>query len=435
MNFRIFLALFFIGSACPAQVVFTAGSTNNLGLFEQRGNQTVQINTGHTTHNAMAVSRDGRFVTFADLDTDNFGGAVVPSANLFELDRVTGRTRELVDNQSTLGGFFNIVSSAVSLDNQFVAVGTEIQLRSGLSSNGSGRVLEIYDRATEVRVADVTAFRGGAVSDSLMMEFAGISWSPRAASFITPFYVPVVSQRGLPGNLTAIVRFDRNGSGQWVPNQVLSTPLSLDEQIPPSSVSQAYPGYSPSGQGIAYFSVHFDGAQGWVARSTVVIADASGANARNLVTFDPGYIPTGLTWSADGGQIIVSIAPQTTFGINVLNIPVMEQSLVRSVSTSDGRVTQLPGINGGVSPQMALNAGTPSVGGNMSNIAPILSRTGNGQFVLRAVGLDSAKTYRLQSSTTLNGFPNSVDFTGAQFASGIPIQTGDAQKFFRIQSL
>lgn len=437
MKLHTIFALSCLIATSSAQVVFTSGATNNLGLFEQRGNQVVQINTGQSTHNGMALSRDGRYVTFADVDKENMGGSVVPSSDLYEFDRATGRTRKLVDNQSTFGGFFNVVSSGVSLNNQFVAVGTEILLRSGMSANGGGRVLEVYDRASRQRVADVTSFRNGAVSDGLSLEFAGISWSPRANSFITPLYVPVTSQRGLPGNLPAIVRFDRNASGQWVLGQVLSTPLSLDQQIPPSLVAQAYPAYSPSGQGIAYFSIFYDGTQGNRAVATVVVADANGANARNVVSFDPGFLPTGLGWSADGTQLVASVAPQASLGLGFLTLPVVDRSFVRAINISNGSVTQLPGINGGISPQIAVNAGstTPPPSEDLSRISPTFVRTGNGRFLIRATGLNPAKTYRLKSSTNLNGFPNSSEFTGAQFAAGIPIQTGDRQKFFEIEAL
>lgn len=150
---------------------------------------------------------------------------------------------------------------------------------------------------------------------------------------------------------------------------------------------QCHPAYSPSGLGIAYFSLFYQdlltGSVG--AQASLIVANADGTNPTTLSNFAPGFLPTGLTWTADGSQIIVSLAPQTNLGTGFLNSTVSTQSVIRAISTSNGAVTQLPAIDGGLTPQIAVNAAPPLQ--NLSNLTPTLSNPGDG-LVIRAVGLD-----------------------------------------------
>lgn len=431
---RLLILHFLLLASGFSQMLFTAPNGNATSLFQQTAAGVSVVNTGFVDHRGLGFSRDGRFAIFGAVVDGNQGGTLIPSADVFEFDRATNRTRKLIDFHATIGGFFNNVSNGLSLDNRFVAVASEIFLRFGIQANSSGRILEVYDRATGNRVSDVTAIRGGAVDDGLNLEFSAISWSPRAPSFATSFYVPVPGIGGIPSALPAIVRFDRDASGQWVPSQALSTPVYLTNQFPPAASAQAFPSYSPSGVGLAYFSIFYPDVIGGSvgAQASVVVANADGSGARVLTTFNSGLLPTGLTWSSDGNQLVVSIAPQQNLGTGFLNSPVVAQSVIRAVATSNGAITQLPGIDNGLTPQVAVNAAPPSQ--NLSGLTPILKTTSLG-LLLSALGLDPAKNYRLLASSTLSGAPTTTEFTGAQLATGVPISTDSKRRFFQIQSL
>jgi hypothetical protein len=174
--------------------------------------------------------------------------------------------------------------------------------------------------------------------DSTGGEFLGISWDPGGNSFVTP---ALLQSAGAP--LAAIFRVVRTQNGQWVFGNRLTT-SGFNGQG--GGNMQIYPAISPSGAGLAYFDVFFPdiltNSQAAIAR--LIVANSDGTGARVVTTFNQGFYPAGLAWSRDGNQLVFSIAPQLNIGTGFLTLINPDGAVVRSVSTSGGTPSAIPGI-------------------------------------------------------------------------------------------
>lgn len=425
-----------------AQMIFAAAANFNgrqgIGLFQTAGGVVSQIQTGFVEHNFPSVSRNNRFITFSSPDGVIPALQVPPSSDIYIFDRLTGTTTRSVDHTTDFSNLTSIavftpVSAELSPDNRFLAYGVSIALRVGGTAGSTTRELNIADPTTGVILSN-PSFGRGPTPDNLQGEFVGLSWDPQGNSFVTPFYVTITSQLGTPVQLPAITRFTRNeANGNWSPAQVLSTPQYLNGNlgVPPQAITQIYPSISPSGAGLAYFELFWPdilaGTQPVVAR--LIRANADGSNPRVLRTFDPGDFPAGLGWSPDGSQLAVSIADQTNIGTGFLPSANGPTAVVRSVSTSDGALSQFPGVNlGFFTTWRGLGLAGPLAG---VNLTPSLNN--DGQLQLRASGVQPGLLYFLQSAPTLDnasfGAPQS--FTGRQLLDGINASFNTSTRFFR----
>lgn len=424
-----------------SQVIFSAAADFNgrqgIGLFQAVNGTATPILTGFVEHNFPSVSRDNRFITFSSPDGVIPALQVPPSSDIYIYDRLTGTTTRSVNYETVVFSpsvvTTNIpVSAVLSPNNQFLAYGVSITQRTGTANPLTTKELNIADPATGIILHNPTALRGP-TSDSFQSEFVGLSWDPDGQSFVTPFYVNLISQQGTAIQLPAITRFTRNPSdGTWNPTAVLSTPQYLNAVFPPQAVTHIYPSISPSGAGLAYFEIFWPdpigGSQAVVAR--IILANSDGSNPQVLSTFNQGFYPVGLAWSPDGTSLVFSIAPQMSIGTGFLASANAPSAIVRTISTSDGTISQLPGIDLGFFTTwrgFGLN-------GPVNGVRLNTSVSDGGQFRLNATGVLPDLIYFLQSSDSPagNSFGPTQSFTGQQLLEGININFATPNRFFRL---
>jgi len=365
---RLPLTLCLIGIASTAfaqdflnnQLVFNTDQ----GLFARSNGQTVQIPTPPSTGLLPTFSRNGQFLSFSRPDLTPNG--TNPSSDLIVLDRVTGVQRVVINNNTTTtGADFDPLSSQVSPNGQFIAYGLRIGPAFGTELSATTD-LKIIDFATGAEISSPLASRisqVGPTSDALSAEFRGISFFPNSNSFVTPVLNLIFAPNSAAGDpVTAIVRFDRNGAGQWVQGPTLSTPtIAVTDQISgiPTDVAttyQMFPAISPSGAGLAYFDVFKGSRTGSLnpqpSTSRVIVANSDGSNAQLLTSFAAGFLPTGLTWAPDGSSVVVSVSQQLNFGTGPLDLPFTGNSAIFTVATSNGQVTNLSELANGFAPTL-----------------------------------------------------------------------------------
>ncbi len=354
----ILLPLVLVASSARAQVIFAAPANGGIGLFQQENGAVTPLDTGFSEHNFPSVSGNSQFVVFSSPDPVTPALQVPPSSDVYAFDRTTGRTRRIIDTNTTVVSpgevqVFRPVSAAFSPDNTILAYGLELSRRSGNSPNGAGRVLIVASAATGAQINSPTDARGGAVSDDLRLEFVGLSWAASGTSFVTPVYVNAVTQSGNPTQLPAIVRCTRNpADGLWSFTDILSTPFYNDGQFPPSASLQIYPALSPSGAGLAYFDLFFPDVLGGSQPATarLIVANSNGANASIVRTFPAGQFPAGLTWSRDGLRLTYSIADQVRSGTGFFAQADPSTAVIQEIPTNGGTATSVAGVGAGLFP-------------------------------------------------------------------------------------
>ncbi len=432
-------ALAGFGAAASAETVFAGpanfGGTTGIGLFLQQGGQVTQIDTGHTTHHFPWLSRNGRFISFSSPDPTVFGSN--PSSDLYIYDLATGVKSRVVNHSSGVGsnGLLTAdiaLSSAVSPDGTLVAYGVMHQQNQGVGNSGAGRDLNVIDTSTGLGVHLATA-----ISDQLLGAFTGISWAPDGGSFVTSAYMRLPQPTAAASELPAIFRYVRNPGGGF--SQALnSVPQIINGGF--GAAFQIYPAISPSGAGLAYFTVEapnlFDTSQ--PARVSVVRANADGSGATVLATFNPGFYPLGMDWSEDGAQLVFSLGQQFHNGVGFTYTANAETAQTYSIrSTDGGGFARVPGLQGAFWPSVGSrgSGGTGTGGpGSLDGVQLSMVRTGAKDFELRATGVDPGSTYQLQSSTGLapSSFGQPQEFTGQQLLAGISVRSQDARRFFRL---
>jgi hypothetical protein len=429
------ISLSMLPALASGQLLFTSGTDVNQLLFERINGQSVQVATGSGTHDLPGLSRNGRFVSFSVPDPVQ-GNGINPSADIFVFDRTLRTTRRVIDHMSGFDGAYQNwstgLSSQVSPDGTLIAYGVAISRALGGTGAQTGNELNIADMATGVIISNPTLARGG-TSDAFAAEFRGISFAPDGQSFVTPLYRYSGINDPLPIELPAIVRFVRNaGNGQWTLGAQLSTPQwARNPQTFLGTASiHTYPALSPSGAALAYFSIlnpdASTGTQPWTNR--VVIANADGSNTRLLTSFQPGFVPTGLTWSTDGTSLIVSVSQQAFVGTGYLPYPVRSNSAVFSVNTTDGTTTQIAEVGNGLAPMLPANSAPV----DLSNVRLQMARSAGG-LTLKADGVPASSMVRLEAvENSLNGFQQAQLVSGAQLAAGLEIPLTGTSRFFRL---
>lgn len=456
MWLAILLVLFALTQSVPAQTVFGAvvqtpnGPVN--GLFQQQQNGTVtQINTGLATNDFPSLSRDGRFIVISAPDPARPNQT---STDLFLFDRANGSIRTLVDNttEALQGGAFATVNprfSALSPNNQLVVVNSSILITTNLQGVSVTPKLSVHRVSDGFEISLAELGQGNAI-DFFRAEYVGISWAPNGTVFATPAYVNTTTQRGLAGSAVGIVLFGFNAAtAQWqrLAGQ-LTVPRIFDASIPSVIETHILPAFSPNGQRLAYFEITWpDALLRNPASARLMVVNSDGSNPRALTSFNPGFYPVGLTWSTDGSQLVLAIAQQAQNGGTFSAFGRPETAVVRSVnSVSGGTAMPVSGITSGFLPSLPQTAtpvdgdgnggGGGGQGGSLSGSTVLsFARQAGGGFILRARDLDPNTTYRLESSTTLDGFPTSQNFTGSQIMAGITIPRNERQKYFRFREV
>ncbi|CAN5363755.1 hypothetical protein BH23VER1_BH23VER1_20720 [soil metagenome] len=390
------------------QLVFSGpanfGGTTGIGLFEQRNGQVVQLATGQTSHFFPWISRSGQFISFSAPDPTVFGAN--PSSDVYVYNRANGQTSRVINNETFVGPgggsvAVRAISSAVSPGAAFLAYGVAFQSSDGAGGNASGKGLRVVQLSNGLDAGQPLVL-GDTPSDSLQAEFIGISWDPQGISFVTPTYVLVGTLGGFPQNLPAIVRWTLLTNGSWSPTQ-LSNPQYFNNFT--AARFHIYPAISPSGAGLAYFSIFvpdlFTGSQ--PAEVSLIRANADGSNAAVLGTFTPTptstFYPAGLDWSQDGTRLIFSLGRQSNSGFGFTTSVDLATAQTHSIGSANGDGFQrVPGLEGAFFPSAGPNSGGSSP--SLEGVRLSLSRTGSDSFTLSATGLNPSETYELRSSTT-----------------------------------
>ena len=337
------LALLCLLSAATAAADTVFSSAN--GLVAETNGQLAQLVTGFSEHNFVTASDDSRFVVFSSPDPTTNNG-IIPSSDIYVFDRAVGQTRRIVDHNSSFDGFntFQYVptTAALSPDNGLLAYGVGLTTRQGQANPRRGVTLAVA-RASDGLILEHPAGLVP-VSDDLAAAYVGLDWDPGGNSFVTTAYVPATLSVPAPVvSLPAIVRFTRQGDAGWSLTP-LTTPHYFNDRVPPAARTYLYPALSPSGAGLAFFSLTWPdvltGSQAVTA--TLVVSDANFTQATALLTLPTGRYPTGLSWSRDGTQLFISHADQVFSGTGWLPGGSLGTSVIRAVDTASGAVTTFP---------------------------------------------------------------------------------------------
>jgi hypothetical protein len=195
---------------------------------------------------------------------------------------------------------------------------------------------------------------------------------------------------------------------------------------------QLFPAFSPSGRGIAFFNVFSPQPNNsQPSQASLIVANANGSGATTLATFNPGFYPLGVDWSADGSTLIFSIAQQPSNGIIFSPRGDPNTAVIRQISSSGGAISQVPGLTSGYLPS-SFPLSLPPV--DLATVPLSLSPSTGGGFSLSASGLNPQHTYLLNGGTGVTANESSQAFTGQEIMNGIAIpQTAD-RRFFRLRS-
>ncbi|NJM39148.1 MAG: choice-of-anchor D domain-containing protein [Akkermansiaceae bacterium] len=380
---KTFLASLMIAAVAPssAQIVFSftnspIGVPSNVFQQASPGGAVTSINTGLAETNYASLSRDGRFITFSSPDPTGAVTQLLPSSDLYSFDRATGRTRKLVDFNSFVNqpqgvpmvNTFIPEFSARSPDGQFVVFSNRLTTRTGNAEPRRANNLTVANTSSGLFAA-IEEGRG-ALHDFTFSEFVGMSWTPDSQSFVTSAYITIApGNPNVPRRSASSVTPGRETARSPAPSS--SPRPRLTRTFPARSRSS--PAFSPSGRALAYFDIFFPDAAllRAPAFARLIVADANGSTVR--AQFAQGNYPLGVTWSADGNQLIFSIAPQTQESGSFPASGVPSQANVRATASfgNDFSINPLPGISGGFLPQFQLS--TPVIG-----LSKISASTNNG---------------------------------------------------------
>jgi hypothetical protein len=452
MRFVIVLYLLGLAASAPAQLVFSTGQSGvDSAVFQQLapGGAVTRVNTGFVHSNYASVSRDGRFITFSSPDPTDPVSQVLPSSDIYRFDRVTGQWTRLFNYQTIVQnipgdprvkvGTFLPEYNALSPDGRFLVASVRLSTRLGNIDEGYANNLSIVVISGGDGVIEAGR---GSLHDFLHAEFVGISWAPDSRSFVTPAYITLAPGNNSIPPVVGIVRYSLNNQNVFVRSQILSQP-TLGLSGLGSGTIQIFPALSPSGAGLAYWDISFPDAalltKPATARLIVANSDGSGASVRATYAAgnNNGFYPLGLTWSADGNQLIYSIANQLQGGGGFPAAANAGSAVIRSVASSGSNIiSQLPGINGGYMPSLPMTGGGSGPGPDPINLAdiPLIIRPSGDNFILSASGLDPNANYILESGISLKSFTNPVIFKGSQIMGGIPVTKGGSRAFFRLRN-
>ena len=331
------------------------------GLFEVSGGVLTSIPTGLPSNNFPSLSLDGRFIWISGPDPQ-FPNEV--SDDLWVFDRLTRQTRKVIDNDTTTqpdGSIFFALPlfSAQSPNNQLVVVATQL----GSSPGGTTRSLMVH-RASDGFDLDLVELGQGNAIDFFRAEFLGISWAPDGSVFASPGYINIVTNRGRPSAAVGIALFGFDAAiNSFVRVGQLTTPRVFEAGADIVIETHAFPVFSPNGRRLAFFSVTYpDPLLVGPATTALCVVDVGGTNRTTLLTFNPGFYPVGLSWTADGSQLAFSIAEQLTIDGFHSPLPVWNTAVLRLISAAGGQPpVPVPGAPFGIFPNVDPN-GVPQIG-------------------------------------------------------------------------
>lgn len=358
---RLLAALLLVACVQPvvAQVVFSArvnGANGPVtGLFAVSGGTVVTIPTGLPSNDFAFVARNGRTVTISSPDPAHPSEA---STDLFLHDLVTQQTVRLWNNTTTTAPngsnvFYSPMFSRASDDGQLVAFVNQVGTNNNQGQGGAHRRLEIV-RTSDGMPISTAEIGHGNQTDFNNSEFVGIAWFPNSLQFVTSAYVPVVTQNQSRSTVAAgLVVFGPNQFGQYVRQGVLTVPRVFDPYPSIIVETHAYPAISPDGQQLAFFRITYpDPTMQAPATTELIVVDLGSGSGSVLASFNPGVLPLALSWSANMGQVVFSIANQVHTGSQYPALADASSAVLRSIDLGTLQIGSIAGAPTGYFPNV-----------------------------------------------------------------------------------
>src|SRR5690625_1929804 len=291
-----------------------------------------------------------------------------PSTDLFLHDLVTGQTRKLHDNvtEPLPDGSYLFASpqfSRASDNGQRVAFVNLLASSNDQQQGGAYRQLLVL-RGSDGFLLSSAEIGNGSMYDFYNSEFVGISWVPGSDQFVTPAYVDVVDNTGRPTAAAGLVMFARDSTGEYRRTGTLTLPQVFSDGLNVIVQTHAWPSFSPDGSLLAFFRMTYPSAvMDQPVETELLMIDASGSGWV-MASFNPGVIGMGVSWSANGQQLVFSVAEQSYS--NGLFPPTGEPHTaeVFTLDLSSNEFGRVPGVTSGFFP----NGGGAAGGGGGETI-------------------------------------------------------------------
>jgi len=105
----------------------------------------------------------------------------------------------------------------------------------------------------------------------------------------------------------------------------------------------SFPTFSPNGQALAYFRSRDILTNTGYRPSLLSLRITSDAGDRSIFNFNPGFQPTGISWSPDGSQLAIGIGPQVVSGGTYFNLADPANAEVLLINNDGSGIRQLVG--------------------------------------------------------------------------------------------
>ena len=327
------LGTLLLGTTAEAQVLFNVLEQNGeqLRQINPNGSNNISLQIGNLPQEANpALSSDGRFLSVRSSDPARPNQF---STNVHVFDSSNGQLRKITDFQDSTdpqtGNTFNHSPryTAFSPDGSMLAVSDFLNIQTNNQGASTTAFTSIY-RVSNGAILVGPAINGSASTNSTLG--VGISWSSATNRVATP--------SSASNGTTAI--FSGNG--------LLNIPIR-QETFPQigtfsngnSFENDSFPTYSPNGQALAYFrSRDFLTVNGSLP-SALSLRITSPAGDRSIFNFNPGFQPTGISWSPDGSELAVGIGQQVSSGGFRFNLAEPSASEIAIVSSDGSAIRQL----------------------------------------------------------------------------------------------
>ncbi|MGB8635077.1 MAG: hypothetical protein WCD66_05200 [Rhodanobacteraceae bacterium] len=352
------LALLAVAPA-GAQVIFGArvnGSGGPVtGLFQVSNGTVTPINTGLISNDFASLSPNGAMLTISSADPAQPNEA---STDLFAYNRTTGQTRRLFNNstQTLPDGshlFASPMFSGTSADGTLVAFVNLLASSSNNQGGGGIRQLKVLRASDGFDLGDAELGHGNQ-TDYFESEFNGIAWTRSGHAFVTPAYVPVVTNSGRNTIAAGLVLFAQQANGSFARSSVLTVPQVFDN--PGGGIvvqTHAMPAISPDGQRIAFFRLTWPNPllTQPVTPELIVINPSQGTGSV-LAQFNSGVYPLGVAWSADGNTLVFSLANQVFQGGTYLPAGDPNSAGLLTIPSQGGTLGSVAGAPSGYFPNV-----------------------------------------------------------------------------------
>lgn len=248
-------------------------------------------------------SNDGRFLAVRAGLPNQF------SSNVHVFDRITGNLQQVTNLADSTDPMTGNTTNETPRYTAFSPDGSLLFVMSFLNvaSNNQGGGTTIFTRVYRLSDGEIIAGPDPvAMTDALSTVGRGASWSV-SSNLIA---IPAPNIKTKVG--TAI--FGGNEFAN-LPIRQLTFPKSGSFGNPFDLTiftdNDLFPSFSPNGQSLAYFRTRSQSRNGVAQPSPLALRISDAAGDRLVFQFNPGFFPTGLSWTSDGSQLVFGLAQQS----------------------------------------------------------------------------------------------------------------------------